>query len=348
MFLTMAIDHWGDCCILVPWAEYRARGNLELLRRMYPVMKRYIWACEWWAERNPGKKGLWKHGFHYGDWCAQDTNFSGWKKRGRFTATAMLSYSCGILSEIARLLGKEKDADDYEKLSERSADAYRKYLLTPDGRVRWKEEFMSAYVLPLYYGLLKGDLRKEVAKRLADLVRKNEYHVTTGFPGTPYILFALMDNGYEKEAYRMLENDTCPSWLYEIKAGGTTLWERWDALREDGTINQGDGGSMVSFNHYAAGSVGDFLYRRIAGTEPLSGGYQSFRIAPKPGGTLTQASAYTDTAYGRVESAWRIEDGIFFLKVTIPFGTECEVTLPGGSTKRLGSGSYTFEEAYKG
>ena len=182
------------------------------------------------------------------------------------------------------------------------------------------------------------------------MVREGGYHIRTGFPGTPYILFALADNGYVEDAYRMLMQDTCPSWLYEVKAGGTTFWERWDALREDGTCNQGEkngDGGMVSFNHYAAGAVGDFLYRRIAGIEPIEGGYRTFRVAPKVGGNLKSARGYVETPYGYAASEWKIENRKFALTVAVPEGTRCEIVLPGGTVYAKGSGIWSFMEEMK-
>ena len=356
MTLIMAIDHWGDCCIWVPWAEYLARGDRYILAKMYPTMKRYIRACCKWAgttpERGAGK--VWKLGHHYGDWCALDTGFQGWMRRGRWTATAALAYSAGLMADIADILGKDEDAVMYRNLSRNTAKAYRNELLDADCKVKGfreknKEtgavltEFPTAYVLPLYYGLLEGEEKARTAANLVRLVRANDHHVTTGFPGTPYILFALMDNGYEEDAYKMLLNDTCPSWLYEIKVGGTTTWERWDALREDGTCNTGDGVGMVSFNHYAAGSVGNFLYRRVLGIEPLEGGYKRFRIAPKPGGGLTFASGATECAYGKIRVSWTItEDGTFTLKADIPMGTHADIELPDGTFRTSGSGKHVF------
>lgn len=347
MIVTMAVDHWGDACILVPWAEYRARGNKELLRKMYPVMKKYLKACEFWTKRSsPGRKHkIWRLLFHYGDWCAPDTGFHGWMKRGKWTATACLAHSANIVSEIAGLLGENEDQEYYRNLSMRTAEAYREVLMKEDGSI--KNEFQTGYVLPLYYGLLSDGDRQKAAAHLVRLVRENEWHITTGFPGTPYILFTLADNGYVEDAYKMLLNDSCPSWLYEIKAGGTTFWERWDALREDGTCNQGekDGdGGMVSFNHYASGAVGDFLYRRIAGIEALDGGYRRFRVAPVLGGNLTWAEAGVDTPYGKASVSWKIREDSFSIRVIVPPGTECEIVLPSGVVKRRGSGTWNFQE----
>ncbi|MBQ6384770.1 MAG: family 78 glycoside hydrolase catalytic domain [Lachnospiraceae bacterium] len=347
MTLTSAVDHWGDCCIWVPWAEYRARGDVRYLREMYPVMCRYIQACVHWAELGSAgkRKRIWSLGHHYGDWCAPDTEFRGWMKRGKYTATACLAYSAGIMAEIAEILGKKAGAAAFRKLKEETADAYRSILMDRD--LRAKEEFQTAYVLPLCYGLLEGEERRKAAAHLARLVRENGWHIGTGFPGTPFILFALADNGYEEDAWKMLLTDTCPSWLYEIKTGGTTTWERWDALREDGTLNTGGengSGGMVSFNHYAAGAVGDFFYKRIAGIEPLEAGYRRFRVKPLTGGGLASASASVMTAYGRAGASWTMDPGTseFRLEVTVPVGSRCEITLPDGTEEERGSGVYRF------
>lgn len=347
MLFPMAVDHWGDACILVPWAEYRARGDIGVLRQMYPTMKKYLKACKFWAELlSFGKnRRVWKLLYHYGDWCAPDTGYNGWLKRGKWTATACLAHSSAIVAQIAGLLGETEDQKYYAQLSQETADAYREILMQPDCSIR--EEFQTGYILPLYYGLLNDADRKAAAAHLDRLVKAGEYHINTGFPGTPYALFALADNGYAEDAYRMLLTDTCPSWLYEVKTGGTTFWERWDALREDGTVNHGEengSGGMVSFNHYACGAVGDFLYRRIAGIEAKDGGYKTFRVAPLIGGGLTFAKGSVTSPYGEIISEWGIRNGTFALKVTVPPSTQCEVVLPGGRTTVTGSGTWTYEE----
>lgn len=353
LVVTMAVDHWGDACILVPWAEYLSKGDPSILREMYPVMEKYLRACRFWAGLfSFGKRRyIWKLLHHYGDWCAPGVDMWTWMRRGKYTATACLSNSAAIVSRISEILGKKENAAKYRKLHEDTADAYRSLLMDPDGRVR--DEFQTAYVLPLYYGMLQGEDRKKAAEHLARMVRKNGYHIGTGFPGTPYVLFALADNGYPQEAFRMLLNDTCPSWLYEVKTGGTTIWERWDALREDGSCNTGEGdgtGGMVSFNHYASGAVGDFFYRRIAGIEPLEAGYRRFRIRPlicrdeENNGRffLTQARGSVRGAYGEIVSDWKIVDDTFEIHIRVPAGTTCRAELPDGSCHEVGSGSWTY------
>ena len=363
MSLTHAVDHWGDCCIWAPWAEYRVRGDRRILRTMYPTMRRYMAACVHWAELGSFgvHKRVWSAGHHYGDWCAPDTDFQGWMKRGKYTATACLAYSAGIMEKIARILKRDADAEYYHKLMEETSKAYREVLMDEDCRV--KKEFQTAYVLPLYYELLSGEDKDKAAANLVRLVRENDWHIGTGFPGTPYILFALADNGYVEDAYKMLLTDTCPSWLYEIKVGGTTTWERWDALREDGTINTGGGVGMVSFNHYAAGAVGDFLYRRVAGIEALEAGYKRFRVAPlvcvpetaENAGSaaahektafepITSASAEVVTEYGPASVSWKLdlEKKEYHVQIHVPMGSTCEVALPDGSCAECGSGDHVF------
>ncbi|MGO4928808.1 family 78 glycoside hydrolase catalytic domain [Fundicoccus sp. Sow4_F4] len=349
IMFPMAVDHWGDACILVPWAEYLARGDVGILRNMYPTMKKYVKACEFWAKLfSVGKRRrIWLLWHHYGDWVAPEGGLWTWMSRGRFTGTASLANTSRLLSQIASILGESEDAAYYRKVSEETSDAYQSILLDKDGRIKGKKEFQTGYVLPLYYEMLKDKTKKQTAGHLARIVRENNHHIGTGFPGTPYILFALADNGYVKDAYKMLLKDTSPSWLFEIKAGATTIWERWDALREDGTSNTGanDGtNGMVSFNHYAAGAVGDFMYRRIAGIESITGGYKTFKIDPIIGGGLTYAKAEVETAFGKIQSLWKIEGNQFVISVQVPVNSTCYLHMPSGVIEELGSGEYCFTE----
>ena len=178
---------------------------------------------------------------------------------------------------------------------------------------------------------------------LVRLVERNDYCIGTGFPGTPYLLFALADNGRADAAYKMLLNTRCPSWLYEIKMGATTVWERWDGLDENGVCPIGDDGTdmMISYNHYGFGAVGDFLYRRVAGIEPVEPGYKTFAVRPILGGGLTWARAAVRTPYGQAGADWKIENGTFSVTVRVPMGTRCKLTLPNGTEKVYPSGTHT-------
>lgn len=350
---VMATACWGDSCILVPWAEYLARGNKGLLERQYPAMRRFIKAARWWAgflAMTPSHRYIWRYPFHFGDWCAPDETAKEWISKGRWVATAYFANSCAIMAQIATLLGENRDADDYRQLHGRIIAAYRKVFT--DGKGNLKKEFQTAYVLPLCFNMTEGEETAVMAANLERLVREAGNHLTTGFTGTPHLLFALSDHGHLAAAYDLLLQDTCPSWLYEVKAGATTIWERWDALRPDGTINIGDltgkkedkdtAGGMVSFNHYANGAVGDWLYRRIAGIEPSSGGYKTFRIQPLPGGGLTAARGAVQTPYGQIESGWQLAGDRFSIDIAVPVSTSCSLILPNGEQHQLTSGRFQF------
>lgn len=350
---VMANSCWGDSCILVPWAEYLARGDLGLLKRQYPAIKNFLKAAKWWSgllSFTPNSRYIWRFPFHFGDWCAPDETVSQWIKKGKWVATAYFANSCGIVSQIAELLGEKQDAKYYKQLRSRIIKAYSEVFT--DGKGKLKKEFQTAYVLPLHFNMAEGEERKWLAANLAKLVKAADNHLTTGFTGTPYLLFALSDNGYCETAYDVLLQEGCPSWLYEVKAGGTTIWERWDALRTDGTVNIGDlagrkseeesGGGMVSFNHYANGAVGDWLYRRMAGIEAVSGGYKTFRIAPMTDKRITWVKGSVVTPYGRIYSEWKTTDNNFTITVEVPLSTQCTLLLPNGEQHCLSSGSYSY------
>lgn len=343
----MAVDWWDDACVLVPWAEYRARGDIGILRKNYPVMKKYIKACTFWAGllSTGKKKYIWDTPavFHFGDWVAPDVpKMSQWQGRSKWTATASLRNTSGLVAQIAEILGESTDAAHYRDLSEKVADAYCSVLT--DGNGKLLEEFQTAYVLPLYLDMFPNqEVKAKAADNLVKLVEKNDHRIGTGFPGTPYILFALADNGHADTAYQMLLNTNCPSWLYEVKMGATTIWERWDGLDENGVCPIGDDGTdmMISYNHYASGAVGDFLYRRVLGLEAVEPGYKTFAVKPVLGGGLTWAKGGVRTPYGEASVDWKTENGTFSVTIQIPMGTKCELTLPNGTQKVHDSGMHT-------
>ena len=343
---VMAVAWWDDACILVPWNEYLARGDVEILRQFYPGMKKYIKACCFWA-------GLLSFGKNryiwnvpgmlcFGDWVAPDVpQMSQWQARGKWTGTASLKNSASHVARIAEILGEAEDAAYYRDLSAKVADAYCSVLTDGDGKLL--NEFQTAYVLPLHLDMFPNpQVKAKAAQNLVNLVEKSDYCIGTGFPGTPFILFALADNGHVDTAYKMLLNTKCPSWLYQVKMGATTIWERWDGLDENGECPIGDDGTdiMISYNHYASGAVGDFLYRRVAGIEAVEAGYKSFKVQPVLGGGLTWAKSHVVTPYGLVSAHWRTENGAFTIEVQVPVGTTCMLTMPDGQTYSLGSGNY--------
>ena len=344
---NMAIDFWGDCCIYVPYALYIKTGDKEVLRENYEMMKKYHKACLWWAHfLSFGKnRYIWKgiSMFHFGDWIAPDTEkMSEWQARHKWTATASLAHTSKMLSEIAEILGKKEDQEHYLEIYKKVSDAYESKLTDGKGLILGKE-FQTAYVLPLAFKMFKEETTPLAVDNLVKLIEKNNYGVGTGFPGTPFILFALADNNREDIAFKMLFNDNCPSWLYEVKVGGTTTWERWDCLKADGTLNfaEEDGtGGMVSFNHYALGAVGEFMYRRILGIEPLEGGYKSFIVKPLISCGLEHAEGKTKTPYGDIGVIWKNIDQKFEIEIEVPFGAECQLILPNGKKEILRSGKH--------
>jgi alpha-L-rhamnosidase len=353
-FPVMATSCWGDVCVLAPWAEYLARGDLELLRDQYATMTKFLGAALWWSglfSVTKRARRIWRFPFHFGDWAAPDGAVRDWLAKGKWIGTAYFANSCGIVADIAELLGKSDDAARYRALRGEVIDAYRAKFM--DGNGTLAKEFQTGYVLPLHFGMTAGGETEKMADNLVRLIDDAGGHLATGFPGTPYILFALSDNGRVDDAFRLLQQTSSPSWLYMVESGGTTIWERWDALRPDGTVNtssltaggdddSSDGG-MVSFNHYAAGAVGDWLYRRVAGIEPIEGGYRSFRVAPLMGGGLTSAQGSVTTPYGRAASEWSITNGLFTLAVDVPVSTSCIIVLPDGTEHMRASGHHEFQ-----
>ncbi len=338
---VVATACWGDSCILVPWAEYLAGGNSELLRRQYPCMKRYMKAVRFWASLSGfgDRKYIWKWLFQFGDWCAPEGYIRDWMAKGKWVATAYFANSCGLMAKIADVLGEKDDAVFYAGLREKVCRAYRN-LLT-DGKGNLRKSFQTGYVLPLYFGMEQGENAKAMAANLNRLIIENDYHLNTGFTGTPYLLFALADNGYADTAYRVLMQDTCPSWLYCVKMGATTIWEQWNTITQDGKPRD------PSMNHYAYGAVGDFLYRRVLGLEPSEGGYRIFTVKPMPGGGLTWAEGFTGTPYGKIRVRWEIQDDIFSVTLNVPVSTICRLVLPSGKNFELRSGVHCIKEPFE-
>lgn len=343
---VMAVDFWGDASVLVPWALYLSTGDKKILTDNYEMMKKYVNACKGWA-------GLLSFGqnryiwntpsvFHFGDWVAPDVpKMSQWQGRSKWTATASLAHTSSLLSKIAGELGNSEDKEYYDKMSKATSKAYRARFMDDNAHLKGKE-FQTGYVLPIYFDMLDEKDKKGAAKALSDMVRGGNYCIGTGFPGTPYILFALSDNGYEDDAIRMLLNEKCPSWLYEVKTGATTIWERWDGLDENGNCPIGDDGTdkMISYNHYASGAVGDFLYRRILGIEPLEPGYKRFKISPLYTDSITYAKGSVGTPYGDIKVSWEDKEDGRRMKISVPACTKAEVTLKNGEIRVLESGEH--------
>jgi alpha-L-rhamnosidase len=334
---------WGDVATIAPWTIHLVYGDTRILETQYSSMKAWVGFI-----RSRAQDDLWNTGFHFGDWLSYATNDPGYPgaTTGKdLIATAFYAHSVDLLARSAAVLGRAADARDYAALFERIKTAFNREFVTPAGRVG--EATQTAYVLALQFNLLPEGKRAEAARRLAADVKAFQDHLTTGFLGTPYLCRVLSDNGHLDTAYALLNQDTYPSWLYPVKQGATTIWERWDGIKPDGTFQ--DPG-MNSYNHYAYGAVGDWLYSVVAGIDldPAQPGYRHVFIRPQPGGKLTSVSASVETQYGEVASAWKIAGGRFELAVRVPPNTHGTVRLPHAAAVAAVSESGRPLDAVKG
>ena len=342
---------WGDCITMVPWAAYRAGGNPGILEENYEGMKAWLGYERRQAAKPFSlgyKKYIWTWGLHFGDWLAPGGSMTENMKKAKWICTAYYANSARIVAESARLLGKEEEAEQYRALYEQIREAFRKAFIGPDHHIT--EGFQTIYALVLAFDLLGEEERRTAAADLNADVIAHGYHLTTGFAGTAYILEALSANGYEDTAWKLLMQEDCPGWLYPVKCGAASVWERWDALKEDGSVNNDQVGSdnMVSFNHYAYGSVGLWMYENIGGIRMTQVGYKEIRIEPKPGGGLTRARCSHESPYGKIETSWQIAEKadrrILKLYVHIPCNTRAQIWITGRQIAEVGSGDYEFEE----
>jgi alpha-L-rhamnosidase len=316
---------WSDATVIVPWTIYVAYGDRGLLERQYPSMRAWVE----FERRRAGADLIWRPGWQFGDWLAlhsDDPSYPGATTNTDFIATAFLAHSADIVGRAARALGKENDAARYEALFRDVRAAFDHEFVSATGRVG--ENTQTAYALALAFDLLPDTLVRPAGERLAADVAARSMHLTTGFLGTPQLLPVLSATGHLDVAYALLLQRSYPSWLYPITRGATTMWERWDGIRPDSSFE--DAG-MNSFNHYAFGAVGDWMYRTIGGIslDSRTPGGKTVRIAPRPGGGLSHARASLETPYGTVVSSWRLDAQRFVLDVTVPPNAAADVTLWG-------------------
>jgi alpha-L-rhamnosidase len=332
---------WADAAVIVPWTMYLAYGDRGLLERQYPSMRAWVE----YARRRAGADLIWRPGWQFGDWLAfhsDDPSYPGATTGTDLIATAFLAHSADLVARTAEVLGRVAEAASYDSLFHAVRDAFDREFVSPAGRVGGSTQ--TAYALALAFDLLPDTLLPTAANRLAQDVRAHDNHLTTGFLGTPYLLHGLSAGGHADLAFTLLTQRTYPSWLYPITRGATTMWERWDGIRPDGSFE--DPG-MNSFNHYAFGAVGDWMVRNIGGIDldPAAPGYKRARIAPRPGGGLTSARASLETLYGTLATAWRLDGGRFVLDVTVPPNTSAEVTLWDADLRNLEEGNRSFSGA---
>lgn len=319
----VASTGWGDVATIIPWQLYRAYGDEEILHDQYESMKG-------WVEfmRRSSVDHLWNtQKEHFGDWLFyrpdDDKDGIAAITDKQLIAQCFYAHSTELLAKTAEVLGKTGDATQYSALLEEIKKAFNREYVTTGGRL--VSGTQTAYVLALYFDMLPEALRAQAVDRLVENIERYNHHLTTGFLGTPYICHVLSRFGRTDMAYKLLLQESYPSWLYPVKAGATTIWERWDGRKPDGTFQTDE---MNSFNHYAYGAIGDWLYRVVAGLQEAAPGYKALLVKPHMEAGLTQAKATQGTPYGQASSAWELKEGRCIQQVEVPVNSSALIYIP--------------------
>lgn len=326
---------WGDAATIVPWNLWWASGDAEVLRRQLPSMQAWV---AWVAGR--AQDFIWRGDFQFGDWLDPDAP-SDHPDRAKadptVCATALFFRSADLTARAAEVLGEVEVATRHRELANQVRDAFRASFVDAQGRVT--SDCQTVYALAICWGLVPDDLVGAAGIRLSELVQAADHRIGTGFIGTPLVCEALTLTGHHEDAVAMLEQTECPSWLYPVTMGATTIWERWDSMSPDGSINPGE---MTSFNHYALGAVADWLHQSVAGLRPAAPGWRRIVVEPLPGGSLTQASTSHLTPRGEASVAWELLDGTLQVEAVVPWDTVAEVVLPGRERFEVGPGVHQW------
>jgi alpha-L-rhamnosidase len=315
---------WGDVAVIGPWTMYQVYGDQKLLSKQYPSM--LAWAE--YIKKTAGHDYIWKGGSIFGDWLFYHPPVNNHSEPDGhtdhdFIATAFYAYSTKLLTEASVILGHSEDEGIFRAVNEKIKEVFNHEYITKAGRIGTNSQ--TSYVLALMFDLVPEELKEKAAGFLVEDIKKRGTHLSTGFLGTPYLCHVLSDNGYTDVAYDLLLQETYPSWLYPVKMGATTIWERWDGQKTDSTFQDPN---MNSFNHYAYGAIGDWMYRVSAGLELKSPGYKEILIQPHPTKKLDYSRASFESSYGRIASGWERKDGRILVKVTIPANTTATIVLP--------------------
>jgi alpha-L-rhamnosidase len=321
---------WADVSVVVPWTTYLTYGDRRILEVQYSSMKAWVD----YMHSRAGESNLWLNDQHFGDWLAfatTNSDYPGATTEKDLIATAYYAYSSSLVAKVAGIIGKTDDAKKYAQLSDNIKKAFRKEFVTPAGRL--VSHTQTAYSLALVFNLLPQDLVPKAAQYLADDVKKMG-HLTSGFVGTPLVCKALSATGHDDLVFMLLNRTKYPSWLYPVTQGATTIWERWDGQKPDGSFQ--DVG-MNSFNHYAYGAIGEWMYRYLAGLDidAENPGYKHILFQPHIGGGFTSADAEYDSMYGKIKSAWNFEGNDLVYNITVPANTTATVTLPSAKADQV-------------
>ena len=318
---------WADVANIIPWNVYLAYGDKRVLEQQYNSMKNWVGYMQ-----HNSKNDLWNTGFHFGDWLfyrPDDDNDGRAAVTDKYLiAQCFYANSTQLVINTAKVLGKKEDMARYESLLQKIKEAFVKEYLTANGRL--VSGTQTAYVLALNFDMLPETLRQQAADRLAENIKSYNNHLTTGFLGTPYLCHVLTRFGYTGIAYNLLLQEKYPSWLYPVKMGATTIWERWDGIKPDGSFQVP---SMNSYNHYSYGAIGDWMYRVMVGLDTYEDGpgYKHIKIKPHMGGGFTNASASLQTYYGKLSSSWKVDGNKIYMDVEIPANTMATVFVPANS-----------------
>jgi alpha-L-rhamnosidase len=328
---------WADAVVINTWNLYLAYADRHIIDEQYAAMKAFVDGMY----RNT-VNDTWPMARQFGDWVALDAKEGSYKGAtpDEMVCLGYEYYSTVLFSHMLKVIGKQAESVKYAGIAEQIKKLYQKKFFTTDGTLKYKTQ--TAQIISLYFKLVDDCNRRKVVEDLLDLLKKNTGHLTTGFVGTPYFCHVLSENGHTKEAYDLLLKEDFPSWLYQVKKGATTVWEHWDGLKEDGSMWSAD---MNSFNHYAYGSVGDWLYKVCAGLYPdvNNPGYKHFYLYPHIGGDFDWTEISYKSMYGLIRSRWERKTGRIKILCTIPANTTVTVMLDG-CTHIEADGGIAFEK----
>lgn len=322
--LNIGVAGWGDAATICPWTLYLIFGDKRILEDQYNSMKAWVE----YIKSQTDNTFIWEKGFQFGDWLSLDG-----KTPNDYIATAYFAYSTSILVKVATVLNNTIDASTYSKLYKNIINAFRKEYITPTGRIAVSTQ--TAHVLALAFNLIEKKHIKRTINTLVNLIKENNNHLTTGFLGTPYLCTVLSEYGYNDVAYMLIQQTTYPSWLYEVSKGATTMWEHWDSIKEDGSICCPD---MNSFNHYAFGAVGDWLYSIAGGirVDEDNPGYKHIIIKPQIGPYIDFVCVEYESIYGKIKCNWKkTKNNNMSINITIPANTTASLYLPFTNIEKL-------------
>lgn len=319
---------WADAIVICPWILYKRYGDTDILSEAYPAIIKWIA----YMQNNSEDGLLWKDGFHFGDWLALDAEEGSYlgATPNEFTATAYYAHSVNLTSKIASILNKYNEAEKYHILNKDIISAMQNEYFNSKGGLKFNTQ--TSHILALKFNIVEESFRKQLARNLVKLINKNSGHLDTGFLGTPLITHALSDNGFSNEAYKLLLKEDYPSWIYPIHKGATTIWEHWDGLKPDGTMWSAD---MNSFNHYAYGSIGEWMYKNIGGLDLDKSDIpnRKFQICFNPGGGITESQLIFQSIYGNIEVNWEMigdcKPYTYKLEIIIPANCKGSIDLNG-------------------